>query len=714
MAMTKNPTRTEKLAAQLKGRRADLRAIAFAAFMTTLAAVSVWALAAAVMPLPQPTVPMASRVYDASGRVAARIFVENRIVVPLSEIPRYLRDAVVAVEDHRFYRHFGVEPLGILRAAARNLTAGEVVEGGSTITQQLARNLYLSQSRTVTRKVHEMFLALSLEAHLTKDEILERYLNQIYLGHGTYGVEAASLFYFGKHVRDLDLAECALLAGVIRSPEALSPKRNPQAAVARRNLVLGLMAKYGFIDPEKAAEAKKQPLRLGRALVGQDGCSFFVQHVAEEISRQIPGLTEAELARGGYGIYTTMDLDMQLAAEAAVKEGLFFAAPDPRGVPQPQGALVAIDPANGHIKALVGGTDFEKSNWNRATKAVRQPGSAFKPFLYYAVLARGHPPTAQQVCEPVAFPGTDPSRPYMPKDFGQDYHFRPMGIREAVKISDNVVAVRWASTVGPHAIADIARKAGIRRKLDVNLTLALGTSGVTPMEMAAAYCPFANGGYRVKPVALLKLVDAKGRTLLENRPPPPEKVLDERVTYILTDIMKTVLEPGGTAGGLNAVVGRPCAGKSGTSDEYRDLWFIGYSPDLVCAVYVGNDDQQVSVGRTGGAVAAPIWASFMKRALAGKPNADFVQPTGVVRVQVCSETGLRAGSTCPSYSEVFLRGTEPVLECPRFHRDGWLKDSAPDSGHRQDSTWWQDRRNGRQVDDGSDGEDLSKAQNRRP
>lgn len=711
--MIKNTTRTEKLAARRRGRRADPRAIAFAVFITTLAAISVCALAAAVMPLPQPTVPVASRVYDASGRMAARVFVENRVVVPLSEIPRHLRDAVVAVEDHRFYRHFGVEPLGILRAAVRNLAAGEVVEGGSTITQQLARNLYLSQARTVTRKLHEVFLAVSLEAHLTKDEILERYLNQIYLGHGTYGVEAASLFYFGKHVRDLDLSECALLAGVVRSPETLSPRRNPEAAVARRNLVLDLMAKYGFLSPGEAAEAKKQPLRLGRAPLEQDGCSFFVQHVIEEISRQIPGLTEAELARGGYGIYTTMDLDMQLAAEAAIKEGLSFAAPDPRGVPQPQGALVAMDPGSGYVKALVGGTDFDKSNWNRATKAVRQPGSAFKPFLYYAVLARGYPPTAQQVCEPVAFPGADPSKPYIPKDFGQDYHFRPMGIREAIKISDNVVAVRWASAIGPHAIADVARKAGIGRKLDVNLTLALGTSGATPMEMAAAYCPFANGGYRVKPVALLKLVDAKGRTLLENRPPPPEKVLDERITYILTDIMKTVLEPGGTAGGLNAVVGRPCAGKSGTSDEYRDLWFIGYTPDLVCAVYVGNDDQQVSVGRTGGAVAAPIWASFMKRALAGKPITDFVQPPGVVRVQVCSETGLRAGPTCPSYSEVFLRGTEPTLECPRWHWENWLRDSPPESDHRQDSTWWQDRRNSRRAGNDSGQDDRSKTQNRR-
>lgn len=499
-------------------------------------------LAVLVVPLPQPRVSQASVLHDVNGVPYARLFTENRTPVPLSRVPAYLQDAVVAAEDDRFYRHFGLDPVGIARALVRNVLAGRVVEGGSTITRQLARNLYLSQRRTLGRKVREVFLTLQLEARYSKKEILAMYLNQIYLGEGACGVEAAAQTYFGKPVSQLTLAEAALLAGLPRAPELYNPFRNPQAALGRRNYVLDRMAALGMADPAAAARARGQPLRLSprRPPVAAQ----FTDYVIQEVTSRHPELA-ADLHRGGYRIYTTMDVRMQAVAEDAVRRFLAPGKPDRHGVLQPQVALVAIGPRNGFIKAIVGSRDPAGGTFNRAVDARRLPGSAFKPFLYAAVLSTGYTLADQQVCEYVSFPGTRPGEAYVPKDYTEGgrrppYHWRAMGIREAIEISDNVIAVKWAATVGPDAVAAMARRLGIESALEASLPLALGTSEVTPLEMATAYAPFANMGWRVKPLAVLRVEDARGRVLEENRP-QLTKVLDEGVAYLINDALKGVI-----------------------------------------------------------------------------------------------------------------------------------------------------------------------------
>ncbi len=618
------------------------------------------------MPLPVPQVARATEIYDVNGVLATKLYVENRTPVPLTEVPDHLQKAVIAVEDDRFYRHFGIDPIGILRATVRNILAGRVVEGGSTITQQLARNLYLTQRRTLTRKLQELFIILQLEARYSKREILEMYLNQVYFGFGAWGVEAASQLYFGKHVRDLDLAESALLAGLLRSPEVYTPLRNPQLARERRNIVLNRMVELGLLSPDTAADAKEAPVRLAERRP-RTRAAYFVDYVMRQIRARHPEL-ERDILRGGYKIYTTMDLRMQEVAEDAVQAYLIKGQPDARGVLQPQVALVAIDPRNGYIKALVGGRNSENPSYNRAVVAHRQPGSAFKPFLYAAVLSSGYTAADQQVCEFVSFPGAAGAEPYVPKDYTEGgrrppYHYRPLSIREAIEISDNVVAVKWAAAIGPRSIVNMARRLGIESPLEPSLPLALGTSEVTPLEMAVAYAPFANMGWRVKPMAIRRITDASGRILEENRP-EMTKVLDEGVAYILTDIMKGVISRG-TASNLAGWLDRPAAGKTGTTDRSDNAWFIGYTPDLVAAVWVGNDMPSPLPG-FGSTLAGPVWAGFMSKALAETLARDFPRPSNVISVAVSARDGLIPNPTSAVREELFIIGTEPHVVSPVF------------------------------------------------
>lgn len=639
--------------------------------LALLIGVASFAVLVLITPLPEPAVPTATKVYDRNGELVASVFVENRIEIPFAEMPQHLRDAVVAVEDYRFYQHLGIDPVGLARAIYHNIRARKVVEGGSTITQQLAKNLFLTPERTLRRKFLEAVLTEKLEIRYSKDEILKMYLNTIYFGEGAYGVEVASQTYFGKHARDLDLAESALLAGLIRSPETYSPFKNPEGAIARQHMALDRMVEVGYITREEAQRAKAEEIEFAEKPVTRNFAPYFVQYVTDVVRRIRPDITEADLARSGFVIRTTLDLRMQRAAQRALDAGLGQGTPDQRGVRQPQGALVAIDPRNGEIRAMVGGRSFSESTWNRAVLARRQPGSAFKPFLYAAVLSAGYPPTSRQMCAPVSFPGGKPGELWTPTDYKVDYHYREMTIREAIKISDNVVAAKWASIVGPGRIARFANAMGVRSRLDINLSLALGTSPVTPLEMAAAYVPLANGGIYFEPTAVIEVKGPGGEDLIGGGgvtiPRKSYRAIDENTAYVLTSLMKSVLEPGGTAGHVGWRLGRPAAGKTGTTDLYKDAWFIGYTPDLVAGVYVGNDDMSKPVGRSGGSIAAPIWANFMAEALRNEPARDFPMPPGVVVERVCSVTGLRAGPTCPSYDEVFIRGTEPATECPGFH-----------------------------------------------
>ncbi len=626
------------------------------------------------VPLPSPAVPVATRVFDRNGEIVGSLFSQNRIPVSLSQIPEVLKKGIVAIEDERFYSHHGIDPIGLLRAVARNIRAGRIVEGGSTITAQLARTLYLTQEVTISRKLVEALLSLKLERAYSKPEILELYLNQIYLGNGAYGVEVAAQTYFGRSVKDLTLAELAMIAGLPTSPEGYSPYNHFERAVSRRDFILDFWAGKGVISAAQAAEAKQETLTLASSGPSTQVGLYFIDYVvtllkeAQAAGARIPSLND--LYSGGYRIYTTLDLRMQRAADKAVADWAPKGEKDATGVTQPQVALVALDPSNGYILAMVGGRSFAETKLNRAvpqglaTEGMRrQPGSAFKPFLYTAVLASGFPLPATQTCEPVEFPAGSGDI-YSPTDYGRNpYHYRPLTIREAVRISDNVCAVKWCAQIGPALERQFAQKMGIEATLTGDLSLALGSSEVSVLEMARGYSTLANGGLRVPTQALLRLEDRYGKILYYPgragaAAPRPERAVDEPVTYLMNDLLKEPFRSGGTGVGLLRYFSRPAAGKTGTTDDQFDAWFVGYTPQVACAVWVGNDQPSRLAGY-GGTFAGPVWANFMAAAHEGLPVEDFPAPAGIVRVRVCAETGLLPNPTCPTVEEIFLEGTEP-------------------------------------------------------
>ncbi|HWI52167.1 MAG TPA: PBP1A family penicillin-binding protein, partial [Symbiobacteriaceae bacterium] len=618
-------------------------------------------LAVVLVPLPAPRMPEATEVLDTSGARVANLFTENRVEVPVAEMPDYLLNAIVAVEDDRFYGHKGIDPTGMVRALARNVRSGRVVEGGSTITQQLAKNMYLTPERTFTRKIKEAVLTLKLEYKYSKREILGMYWNTIYLGAGTYGAEVASQTYFGKPVKQLTLAEAALLAGLPRSPEFYTPVKNPDAAVSRRNLVLDKMVEAQFVRADQAARAKAEPLRIAAKpstlMQVQDEAPYFVDLIKRELAERYPEVAQ-NLYKGGYEIHTTLDLGMQRAANDAVRR----AAPAAEGTletgTQPQVALVAIEPTTGYIKALVGGRDA-KVALNRAVEP-QQPGSAFKPFVYGAVLeTRRYSAASTQLDAPAEFPGATAGKPWRPQNHNGKYSYTPATMRTALRRSLNVVTAQWINTIKPPAVVDLARRMGVESPLTEDLTLGLGSSAVTPLELTRAYVPLANGGFSVKPMAILRIVDKQGNVIAEEKP-RRSRALDPGVAFIVTDMLRSVVGPGGTASTVAGyMAGRPVAGKTGTSDESRDAWFIGYTPDLVAGVWVGNDANTPS-WREGGSAAAPIWATFASQALVKVKPRDWTPPPGVSAVEVCSETGRLPNGVCPTVREWFLAGTQPT------------------------------------------------------
>ncbi len=600
----------------------------------------------------------ATRVYAANGELIASLFRENRDFIPLDEIPPAVREAALAVEDDRFYQHHGVDLRGTVRAVWHNLLAGEVVEGGSTITQQLARNLFLTQRRLVSRKLAEIMLALEIERRLTKDEILERYLNQVYFGNGAYGVEMAARVFFGKTARELNLAESAMLAGTIRSPSVATPFQNLALAKERQRVVLRRMAELHYITPRQAEEAAAQELILaeqGNAGLIGIRAPYFVSYILPYLLERYG---EDMVYNGGLRVHTTLDPELQVVAEKAVRGGIEQAQTDELNVTQ--GALITLDPRNGYIKAMIGGYDFVQSQFNRAWQARRQAGSAFKPFVYTAAIAKGIPPTRVIIDEPVTFEIFGTVEPkdkiWTPKNY--DDTFRgPMVLRAALEQSINVPAIKTIYEVGPQAVVEYAKRMGITSPLQPNLSLALGTNDVTALEMATAFGTLATLGVRADPIAILKVTDREGR-VLEERAPRRELALSADVAYLMTDLLKGVIQRGtGTA----ANIGRPAAGKTGTTDDYRNAWFIGYTPYLVTTVWVGNDDNTPMNRVVGGNVPARIWSAFMRVAVQGTPAEDWTRPDGVVAASVCGTSGLLATSQCPNpRAEVFIRGTEPT------------------------------------------------------
>lgn len=568
--------------------------------------------------------PASSQIYDINGTLITNVHsVENRVPVKFNQLPKNLINAFIAVEDARFYEHSGVDPRGIMRAVWANISQRGVSEGGSTITQQLAKNAYLSQEQTLKRKIQEAFLALQLERQYTKDEILELYLNQIYFGQGAYGVQAAAQLYFGKNVEDLALSECAMLAGIPKSPNYYSPLNNFKASNERKSTVLDQMEKYHYIDSATNRKTKAEEIKLIKHTEdsANNTASYFIDYVTQKL---IDKYGADAVYKEGLKIYTTLDMNMQKSAEAAM-QNLPTYRTDDNGIQQPQGALVAIDPHTGYIKAMVGGRGDDK--FNRATMAERQPGSAFKPFVFLAALESDLTPATIIDDSPITVAG------WTPQNYDGGFSGK-VTLRQTAEQSLNIPTVKIAKLIGIDKTLYYAQQLGISTLVlegssnDRNLSSSLGglTRGVTPLELASAYSAFANNGNRAEPTSIVKIVDRNGK-ILEQHTVSAKNVISEQTAYILTDMLKGVIDHGT---GTRANIGRPAAGKTGTTSDYKDAWFVGYTPDLVAVVWMGNDSDGTLRGITGGNTPALIWQAFMGSALASTPSHDFVRPAGVV------------------------------------------------------------------------------------
>lgn len=560
-----------------------------------------------------------SYIYDVKGTLLYSLHDEaNREVVDLNEISPHLKRAVLAIEDSYFYSHQGINPSSVGRALLANVQAGSTVEGGSTITMQLVKNLFLTPERSLSRKVAEAVLSMRLEQIFEKDEILEMYLNQVYWGHNTYGVETASQSYFNKPAADLSLAEASMMAGLVQAPESYSPFVDYTVAKQRQATVLGRMRQLGWISPEEEATAKAEPLLVGEITSFRTSIAPYVtEAVVQELKEKFG--PEAVL-KGGMRVQTTVDLAMQKMAEETVQRN--HARLRQRGVYADQMALVAIDPRTHFVKAMVGGVDYTTSQFNRAVQAQRQPGSSFKPFVYYAAFASGrYAPDSIIQDSAVSYP--DGYEYYSPKNYDGSF-MGNIPIRRALELSRNIPAVRLGQAVGVDRVIEIARLLGIESPIDPVVSLPLGSVDLTPMEMAGAYATFANNGWHSDPTFIVQVTDSNGNVLLDNTP-KPQLILDPWATAALTDVLQGVIARGT---GKNANIGRPAAGKTGTTDSQRDVWFVGYVPQLATAIWVGNDNYSpMGSGATGGGIVAPVWRDFMERALVNEPVENFRRPS---------------------------------------------------------------------------------------
>jgi len=561
---------------------------------------------------------LTTRILDNRQQVIGTVYSENRLFISGREMPDQLAKAFVAAEDARFYQHPGVDFWSIMRALAHNIkvgnrgqggsTIGNRGQGGSTITQQVTRSLLLSRKKLYSRKIKEAILAYRIDSLLSKDDIISIYLNQIYLGEGAYGVEAAARVYFNKHARELELAEIALLAGLPQAPSRYSPFKDMEAAKKRQAYVLNRMAEEGYITPTAARRAYNQPLTLAEDEDTSE-CSYFVRHVKNYIEQKYG---HEAATGGGLTIYTTLDRSLQKAAVAAIIKGTKESAARQHGGlrlnPVPQGSLISMDIATGRVRAMVGGVNFSDSQFNRAVQAKRQPGSAFKPIVYAAALIKGMTPAMLISDAPLKLPGSAPDETWTPKNFDGKYN-GPTTLRDGLIHSRNIVTIRLLRETGIKETTALARKLGIHSPLAKNLSLALGSSEVSLLELTGAYAAFGNGGKTVRPFFIEKIIDRDGRILEKNKP-QSRTAITSRIAYQITLMLQGVIEEGTgkAAKGLQVAA----AGKTGTTDHNRDAWFIGYTPTLVTGVWIGHD-QKRSLGRgeTGGRAAAPIWLDFM-------------------------------------------------------------------------------------------------------
>jgi penicillin-binding protein 1A len=691
-----------------------------------------------------------TRIFADDGTLIGEFYVERRYLVPLERIPAHVRVAFLAAEDADFYRHRGVDPGGIARALWTNVSRHSVVQGGSTITQQVVKQLLLSPERSYERKVKELILALRLETKLPKDDILYLYLNQIYFGAGAYGVASAAREFFDCDVEQLTIAQGALLAGLPQAPSRYDPQRHPQKAIERQRWVLQRMREEGFITPEQFEGARREEMVFApRRPATYVAAPWYVEHVRRLLEERYGGTAPYQL---GLQVHTAVNLPMQRAAEEALRDGLreldrrqgfrgpirhidakkieAFLAHEaaakpldagraravvldvrPQGLavrtawergslpadalalgtrriapttfkpgdviavtvtgkgaeggarftldqePQVEGSLVAMDPYTGEVKAMVGGYDFGRSQFNRAVQAHRQPGSAFKPLIYAAAIDNGYTPASIVLDAPIALDGGN-QKTWVPRNYEERY-YGPTPLRYALARSLNTVTVRLVDAMGIKKVLSSLPRFGFERPLPRNMSIALGSAEVTPLELVRAYGVFATAGKRFDPIFVTQVTDAESNPLEFSRTRPHfERVMSPATAFVMTSMLQTVVQKG--TGRKAAELGRPVAGKTGTTNDTHDAWFIGFTPDLLAGVWVGFDSERsLGAHETGGHAAAPIWTAFMKQVMEGRPVVDFPVPDGVTFTQVDRGSGLRAVAGRDAELEVFVKGSEP-------------------------------------------------------
>jgi penicillin-binding protein 1A len=640
-------------------RRGPLRRLAYWVVVLGLwagiGAAGVFAYVAMHLPsiqtLAVPKRPPSVQVVAAGGALLATRGEMGGASIPLKELPKYVPAAFMAIEDRRFYEHFGVDLVGVTRALFANALRRGVSQGGSTITQQLAKNLFLTQERTLERKLQELVLAFWLERKFSKNQILELYVNRVYFGAGAYGVEAAAQRYFAKSARELTLAEAAMLAGLVKSPSRLAPTRNPQGAQKRAALVLAAMGEAGYVSPEMAKAVAAQPARVARS-AGAGSANYVADWVMDVLDDLI-GRYEEDLV-----VETTVDPKMQGLAEQALVEELTQKG-DKFDVEQ--GALIAMTP-DGAVRALVGGRNYAESQFNRAVAARRQPGSSFKPFVYLTAIERGLTPDTVRDDRPINLKG------WQPENYTREY-FGPVTLTRALSHSLNTVSVRLTLEVGPKAVVQTAHRLGIASKLEPNASIALGTSEVSMLEMASAFAVFANGGIAITPHVVARVRTAGGKVLYRKGATSLGRIVEPRAIAAMNGMMQETLLSGTARKG--ELPGRPAAGKTGTSQDFRDAWFIGYTANLVTAVWMGNDDATPTKRATGGGLPVEVWSRFMKAAHQGLPVADL---PGAARFPAPPAAVVAGGRPVPPSAIETGRGAPPAREPVTLDR--WLLDTV--------------------------------------
>jgi penicillin-binding protein 1A len=640
-----------------------------------------------------------SKLYAGDGSLIHEFFLERRTVINLADLPAYVPQAFVAIEDKRFYSHRGLDLRRFTRATIEYLIYGPGRPGGSTVTQQLARNQFpdrIGFDVSPLRKAKEAKVARDIERIYSKDEILEAYLNQIHFGAG-YGIETASHYYFGKPARLLNLPEAALLAALPQAPSRLSPFRNPELSLRRRNLVLDLMAEQGYISEAEAEAAKAYPLPRSRPRGREYQIApYFVEWVRQMLDDRFG----SDLYQAGFQIYTTLDLEMQAIADSALRAQLTLleSVPDyehmtyeealelpPDSIdwaqtPYLQGMFIALDPKTGFVRALLGGRDWNHSKFNRATQALRQTGSAFKPFVYTAALASDYPVSYVIYDAPLELDQYDPEGDstwiWSPKNYNNRFN-GPMTLRDALRRSINVVTVKLSQQVGMETVAQMARRMGIRTPIPRVAAAAIGAVDVVPLQLVEAFTTYANLGTRVVPQPILRIEDKTGRTIWEAEP-QREEILDPQTAWILLSILQDVVNTGTAWRIRNQYLAPeiPAAGKTGTTNDETNIWFVGFTPDLLAGVWIGLDEPtRIFEGAVGGAHAAPVWGAFMQRVYQNRPIPEpWRSPGGLIYRTVDKLSGKLATEYCPLdgvYSEVFKPGTEPVEECDLHQPTPW-------------------------------------------